>query len=126
MRSACRAPCTVVENNAAAQYAGAPFRIGHPLGAAMLARAAAVAQVGMLDEGFAMYCEEIDWARRMSDAGWQIWCEPRAVVTHYGGASSGQAGARAEQLKWASRRRYYAKHYGALRRAIARRLAPRA
>lgn len=109
----------------AARYAGAAFRIGHPLGAAMLARAMAVAQVGLLDEGFEMYCEEVDWARRMADAGWQIWCEPRAVVTHYGGASSGQASARAERLKWASRRRYYQKHYGAIRRAIASRLTPR-
>lgn len=96
-----------------------PFRIGSPLGAAMLARAEAVEQVGLLDEGFEMYCEEIDWAMRMRQAGWERWCVPSAVVTHYGGASSGQASARTEAVKWRSRRRYYAKHYGALRRTIA-------
>lgn len=100
-----------------------PFRIGSPLGAAMLARAEAIEQAGLLDEGFEMYCEEIDWAMRMGQAGWERWCVPSAVVTHYGGASSGQASARTEAIKWRSRRRYYAKHYGAVRRAIALRIA---
>ena len=100
-----------------------PFRIGSPLGAAMLARAEVVEQVGLLDEGFEMYCEEIDWAMRMRQTGWERWCVPSAVVTHYGGASSGQASARTEAIKWRSRRRYYAKHYGAIRRAIALRIA---
>ncbi len=109
---------------AAAQYAGRPFRVGTPLGAAMLARTAAVRAVGLLDEGFEMYSEEIDWAHRMADGGWEVWCEPRAVVTHYGGASSGQASARAERLKWRSRARYFDKHYGPLRRAIARKMMP--
>jgi GT2 family glycosyltransferase len=109
----------------AAQYAGGPFRVGTPLGAAMLARTEAVRAVGLLDEGFEMYSEEIDWAHRMADGGWEVWCEPRAVVTHYGGASSGQASARAERIKWRSRARYFDKHYGPLRRAIARRLMPR-
>ncbi len=100
-----------------------PFRIGSPLGAAMLARAEAIEQAGLLDEGFEMYCEEIDWAMRMGQAGWERWCVPSAVVTHYGGASSDQASARTEAIKWRSRRRYYAKHYGAVRRAIALRIA---
>ncbi len=101
----------------------ASFRIGSPLGAAMFARGEAIQQVGLLDEGFEMYCEEIDWAMRMKRAGWGRWCVPAAVVTHHGGASSGQASARAEAIKWRSRRRYYAKHFGGLRRALALRIA---
>jgi N-acetylglucosaminyl-diphospho-decaprenol L-rhamnosyltransferase len=106
------------------QYAGEPFRVGHPLGAAMLARVSAVRQIGLLDEGYEMYSEEIDWAKRMADAGWEVWCEPRAVVTHYGGASSGQASARAEALKWASRKRYFSKYYPVWKRWLAARLTP--
>jgi len=102
---------------------GTPFRIGSPLGAAMLARAEAIERVGLLDEGFEMYCEEIDWAMRMRQAGWERWCVPAAVVTHSGGASSGQASVRTEAIKWRSRRRYYVKHYGGLRQAIALRIA---
>ncbi|GIV83433.1 MAG: glycosyl transferase [Candidatus Roseilinea sp.] len=107
-----------------AQYEGTPFRIGHPLGAAMFARVEAIRQVGLLDEGFEMYAEEVDWAMRMRKAGWEIWCVPQAVVTHYGGASSSQAGERAERLKWRSRQRYYRKHYAPLKRWLAMRLVP--
>lgn len=106
------------------RYEGAPFRVGHPLGAAMLARVAAVREVGLLDEAFALYCEEIDWAVRMQRAGWEVWCVPQAVVTHYGGASSQQASARAERLKWQSRQHYYRKHYAPLKRWLALRLVP--
>jgi hypothetical protein len=109
-----------------AQYEGEPFRVGHPLGAAMLARVEAIRQVGLLDEGFEMYSEEIDWAKRMSDMGWEVWCEPRARVTHFGGASSLQASERAERLKWQSRQRYFAKHYSWLERWLAMRFVPSA
>jgi hypothetical protein len=101
-----------------------PFKIGSPLGAAMFARSEAVAQVGLLDEGFEMYCEELDWAARMHAANWEVWCVPQAVVTHIGGASSSQASERAERLKWRSRQRYYAKHYSPLKRWLALRLVP--
>ena len=107
-----------------ASYArGRPFQIGHPLGAGMLARGAAISQVGLLDEQFEMYCEEVDWAMRMSNKGWQRWCVPTARLMHVGGASSAQASGRAQELLWASRRRYYAKHYGWLKRTIALKLA---
>jgi N-acetylglucosaminyl-diphospho-decaprenol L-rhamnosyltransferase len=109
----------------AARYAGPPFRVGYPLGAAMFARAEAIRAVGLLDEGYEMYAEEVDWAMRMRAAGWEAWCVPQAVVTHYGGASSAQASERAECLKWASRQRYYQKHYGPLKRWLAMRLVPR-
>jgi GT2 family glycosyltransferase len=107
-----------------ARYAGPPFRVGHPLGAAMFARAQAIGQVGLFDEGFEMYAEEVDWAMRMHKAGWEVWCVPRAVVTHYGGASSGQVSERAEGLKWRSRQRYYRKYYSPLKRWLAMRLVP--
>jgi hypothetical protein len=109
------APATYASNH--------PFKIGSPLGAAMLARAEAVAEVSLLDEGFEMYCEELDWAARMHKANWEVWCVPQAVVTHIGGASSGQASERAERLKWQSRQRYYAKHYSLLKRWVALRIA---
>ena len=109
------------------QYArGVPFRIGHPLGAAMFARAEAVRQVGPLDAGFEMYAEEVDWAMRMKRAGWERWCVPGATVVHYGGASSGQVSERAERIKWRSRQRYYAKYYSPLKLWLATQLMPKA
>ena len=111
---------------APAQYAsGQPFIIGTPLGAAMLARTEAVQQIGLLDEGFEMYSEEIDWAARMHQANWEVWCVPSAVVIHYAGASSSQASARTERLKWQSRQRYFAKHYSPIKRWLALRFVPK-
>ena len=102
----------------------APFEIGHPLGAAMFARVKAIAQVGMLDPGYEMYAEEIDWAMRMKKAGWERWCVPTSVVVHYGGASSGQVAKRAERIKWTSRQRYYSRYFSPLKRWFARLLIP--
>jgi GT2 family glycosyltransferase len=112
---------------ATSQYDGPPFypfRIGAPLGAAMFARAEAIQQVGLLDDGYEMYSEEMDWAARMHSAGWEVWCVPQAVVTHYGGASSSQASERAERLKWQSRQRYFAKHYSPFKRWLAQQFVP--
>lgn len=98
------------------------FEIDHPLGAAMLARTDAIRDVGMLDEEFFMYCEEIDWAWRMRKAGWQNWLVPAATVTHLGGASSKQAPPATTAYLWQSRARLYRKHRGWLTRSLVRRL----
>ncbi len=96
-------------------------QIDHPLGAAMMVRAEAVDQVGLLDPQFFMYCEEIDWAWRMRKAGWERWLVPSATVTHVGGASTRQAQAATTRYLWESRARLYRKHRGTLTRAIVQR-----
>lgn len=68
----------------------APFPIDHPLGAAMLIRRETLAQVGLFDEAYWMYAEEVDWCRSCREAGWAIWQVPSARVVHVGGASSSQ------------------------------------
>jgi N-acetylglucosaminyl-diphospho-decaprenol L-rhamnosyltransferase len=57
-------------------------------GAFMLCRAAAVAQVGLLDEGYWLYMEDLDWCHRFWDAGWKVFYEPAAVALHVKGGSS--------------------------------------
>jgi N-acetylglucosaminyl-diphospho-decaprenol L-rhamnosyltransferase len=98
----------------------APFRIDHPLGAAMMARQEAIAEVGYLDEAFFMYCEEIDWAWRMNEAGWQTFLVPTAEVIHLGGASSQQARPQTTAYLWESRAHLYRKHAPLLTRHIVR------
>lgn len=49
------------------------FQIDHPLGALMCVRRAATDQVGLFDEGFFMYAEEVDWCQRFKAAGWEVW-----------------------------------------------------
>ncbi|HYJ23139.1 MAG TPA: glycosyltransferase family 2 protein [Solirubrobacterales bacterium] len=58
-------------------------------GAFMLCRAAAVREVGLLDEGYWLYMEDLDWCRRFWDAGWKVFYEPAGVALHVKGASSG-------------------------------------
>jgi GT2 family glycosyltransferase len=56
-------------------------------GCAMFVRAAALAQVGVLDDAFFFYGEETDWCRRFADAGWQVVFAPVGEITHFGGGS---------------------------------------
>lgn len=89
------------------------FAVDHPLGAAMMIRRDALNDVGMLDEGFFMYCEEVDWCLRAKRRGWQIYQLPGAKVVHHVAQSSRQF--REEMLIQLHRSRYrlFAKHYSA-------------
>ena len=100
----------------AARYdQGNPFRIGHPLGAAMGVRREPIQQVGLLDERYFMYVEEVDWGKRIIDAGWEAYCIPQAVITHFGGQSSAQIKKHSFINLWSSRHYFYRKHYSALK-----------
>ncbi len=64
------------------QFAGAqPTAYAH--GAAMLVPRRVIEQVGPMDEGFFLYYEELDWAERIRQAGFEVWVEPRARVYHH-------------------------------------------
>ncbi len=67
----------------------APRRVECVSGAALMARADAMREVGGFDEGFFLYHEERDLCYRLAAAGWEIWTLPGAPVTHYDAQSSG-------------------------------------
>jgi len=90
---------------------GDPFPIDHPLGAAMMIRWQALEQVGPLDPGYFMYCEEIDWCLRAKAQGWQIYCVPKAKIIHLGGQSTRQFRERMFLALWKSRYRLFQRHY---------------
>jgi N-acetylglucosaminyl-diphospho-decaprenol L-rhamnosyltransferase len=58
-------------------------------GAFMLCRAEAIGDVGLLDEGYWLYMEDLDWCRRFWAAGWRVFYEPAGVALHVKGGSSG-------------------------------------
>jgi GT2 family glycosyltransferase len=58
------------------------------VGAFMMVRREAIMQVGLLDESFFMYGEDLDWAYRIKRAGWKIYYHPEVVVLHVKRASS--------------------------------------
>lgn len=57
-------------------------------GAFMMVRREAVEAVGLLDEGYWLYAEDLDWCRRFWQAGWRIRYEPSATILHVKGGSS--------------------------------------
>ncbi len=59
-------------------------------GACLLLRRSALDQVGLLDDQYFMYTEEVDLCYRLAQAGWGLWLVPQAVVTHFGEGSSKQ------------------------------------
>jgi N-acetylglucosaminyl-diphospho-decaprenol L-rhamnosyltransferase len=87
-----------------------PFAVDFVLGAAMFVRAAAINDIGGLDDGYFMYCEEMDWALRMQQAGWRVYALPTAHVTHHEGQSSRQLRWDSYERLWRSRFRFYTKH----------------
>ena len=99
---------------------GQPFPVDHMLGATMMLRREVIEQVGMFDEQFFMYCEEIDWSMRIRRAGWQILCVPAAHITHLEGKSTSQIRPESIVNLWRSRFRLYEKHYSPLRVAAIR------
>jgi N-acetylglucosaminyl-diphospho-decaprenol L-rhamnosyltransferase len=97
-----------------------PFYVDHPLGASMLVRGETIADVGLMDEDFFMYCEEIDWCWRMRETGWRALCAPAAHVIHHAGQSSKQVEATAFANLWKSRAILYARHHVPLKQRPAR------
>jgi GT2 family glycosyltransferase len=80
------------------------------VGAFMLVRREAIAQVGLLDERFFMYGEDLDWAKRITDAGWEVWYNPQVVVTHIKEAASRHS-QRARVEFYRALTLFYEKHY---------------
>jgi N-acetylglucosaminyl-diphospho-decaprenol L-rhamnosyltransferase len=75
-------------------------------GAFMLMRREALEQVGLFDEGYWMYMEDLDLCYRFAQAGWITWYEPATKVIHVKAGTSG---------KYRKPRVNYAFHYGMLR-----------
>ncbi len=59
------------------------------MGACMLLRRSAIDEVGMFDERYFLFSEEVDWQRRATDQGWSVVFVPDAECIHVGGASHG-------------------------------------
>ena len=85
--------------------------------ACALIRREVLESVGMLDDGFFMYFEDVDFCRRAAAGGWKILHWPEAKVVHLQGASSqvtqpGGRRRRAPRYYYEARARYFAKFYG--------------
>jgi GT2 family glycosyltransferase len=81
-------------------------------GACCMVRRKAVDEVGLLDERFFMYGEDIDWCRRFKRAKWKVFYVPEAVVIHTKGVSSPEQGGKASLQSWVSLVIFWEKYHG--------------
>ncbi len=65
-----------------------PHPVDYVVGACIATRRDVLESVGLLDEGFFLYSEEVEWCWRVWRSGRQVWHLPSAVVTHVSGASA--------------------------------------
>ena len=82
------------------------------VGAYMQVRKDCIEAVGLLDETFFMYGEDLDWAYRIKAAGWRVWYYPQVSVHHVKRAASRKS-RRAQFEFWRAMLLFYRKHYRA-------------
>jgi N-acetylglucosaminyl-diphospho-decaprenol L-rhamnosyltransferase len=81
-------------------------------GASLMVRRQTLEQVGLLDEDYFMYTEEVDWCYRIRRAGWHIYWVPASTVIHYGGQSTQQVATNMFLQLYKSKVHYLRKHHG--------------
>ena len=82
------------------------------LGACVLLRKDVLVQVGLLDEDYFMYSEEVDLCYRIQRAGWRLFWVPQAEVIHFGGQSTQQVPTQMFLNLYHGKIKYFRKHYG--------------
>lgn len=87
-------------------------RVDAVVGAFMLVRGEAIVRAGLLDETFFMYGEDLDWAKRITDAGWEVWYYPKVTVLHIKEAAS-RSSYKARVEFYRAMNIFYDKHYRA-------------
>ena len=93
-------------------------------GAAMMIRTEVFEDVGLLDEGYFLYFDEVDFCLRSRRAGWLVYYVPDGVVAHLQAQATGITDGRKKQGRYPnywfdSRRRFFVKNHGKLRAVAA-------
>jgi len=88
-----------------------PVEVDAISGACMLVRREALEDVGPLDEGYFLHCEDLDWCKRFWLKGWKVMFLPHVSITHAKGGSSHNRRVRVEWHKHKGMARYYRKFY---------------
>jgi len=87
------------------------YEVDSLMGAFMLVKKTAIHQVGLLDEDFFMYGEDIDWCYRIKEANWKIIYYGKSKITHYKGASSKKKKSKLIYEFYRAMYLFYNKHY---------------
>ena len=95
-----------------------PREVDVLMGASLLLRKSVLDKVGLLDEGYFMYSEEVDLCFRLQKAGWRLFWVPQSQVVHYWGQSAKQVLAEMFLQLYRGKLRFFRKHYGWLTVAL--------
>jgi GT2 family glycosyltransferase len=87
-----------------------PRQVDWLSGACLMARREMIDEIGGLDERYFMYFEDVDWARRAHDAGWEVHYVPEPAVLHEVGRSSDRRPKRMIVMHHQSAYRYFCEH----------------
>jgi len=102
------------------QSKGASVRpVDWVMGAALVLRREALDQVGLFDEDFFLYSEEVDLQARLRQAGWETHYFPELTVVHHESQFSAGIPERRINEMWRSRHRYWRKHHSRMGARIA-------
>lgn len=86
--------------------------VDYVTGACMMVRREALADVGLMDEGYELYFEDQDWCYRMWQAGWRVAYVPQAqMIHHHQRASARGLFSRSTRVHVQSMIRYFRKHH---------------
>lgn len=88
-----------------------PIEIEGISGAFMFLRREALIEIGGLDEGYFLHCEDLDWFKRFRLSDWKLWFLPHVRVTHLKGACSSSQPLKVELYKHRGMVRYYKKFF---------------
>ncbi len=88
------------------------YPVDSVVGACMLVRGQVLREVGLLDEAFFLYGEDLDWAYRIKEAGWSVYYHGAVTVVHHKGESSRQS-RRAVIEFYRAMYIFFRKHYAA-------------
>lgn len=92
-------------------------RVGQLSGAALLVRREVYERVGGLDPNFFAYYEDVDWCKRIGDAGYALYYVPTAKIMHHWKVTSRMISELSYRAGQDSLRYYFAKHHGRLAHA---------
>ena len=90
---------------------GQERQVDQPMASALLLRAEALDQVGLFDEDFKIFFNDVDLCYRLKQAGWQVWLTPAAEMIHEHGASTSQVRWQMILESHRSFLHFYRKHY---------------
>ncbi len=86
--------------------------VDQPMGSALILSRKAINEIGLMDEAFPIFFNEVDWLYRARQAGYKVYFTPSATIIHYGAGSTSQVDRR-KMIREShdSLIRFYAKHF---------------